>query len=122
MKYDLSDANMENTTLLYEYNTGPLVVGLNNHTRGNYNDVNDNMTQMEYELLKQPPPMILVYALVYGLVFVFGLLGNEPSMRNVTNYFILNMAVADLMVVLLCVPITFLLSIFTGKYVSAEYK
>ncbi|KAH3863295.1 neuropeptide SIFamide receptor-like [Dreissena polymorpha] len=114
---------MENTTLLYEYNRDALVVGLHNDTNGNYNYVNDNMTQMEYELLKQPPYMILVYALTYGLVFVFGLLGNtfvvaviyrEPSMRNVTNYFILNMAVADLMVVLLCVPITFLLSIFTG--------
>ncbi|XP_045213880.1 neuropeptide SIFamide receptor-like isoform X2 [Mercenaria mercenaria] len=74
-------------------------------------------------LVKQPPHLIAVYAIAYGLVFIFGLIGNsfviaviikDPSMRNVTNYFILNMAVADILVAILCVPITLLANIFTG--------
>ncbi|XP_052268259.1 neuropeptide SIFamide receptor-like [Dreissena polymorpha] len=114
---------MENVTFLNEYFNDDLVIRLRSDSSGIYNDLDENMTQNEYELLKQPSYMIVLYALMYGLVFVFGLLGNtfviaviykEPSMHNVTNYFILNMAVADLMVVLFCVPITFLGSIFTG--------
>jgi hypothetical protein len=40
----------------------------------------------------------------------------DPGMRNVTNYFILNMAVADMLVTLLCVPMTLLANIITGKF------
>lgn len=75
-------------------------------------------------LVKQPAHLIAVYSIAYGLVFIFGLIGNsfviavifkDPSMRNVTNYFILNLAVADIFVAILCVPITLLANIFTGK-------
>lgn len=74
--------------------------------------------------VKQPAHLIAVYSIAYGLIFIFGLIGNsfviavifkDPSMRNVTNYFILNLAVADIFVALLCVPITLLANIFTGK-------
>lgn len=82
-----------------------------------------NSTLKEIGLVKQPPHLIAVYSIAYGLVFIFGLLGNsfviaviikDPGMRNVTNYFILNMAVADILVALLVVPITLLGNIFTG--------
>lgn len=75
-------------------------------------------------LVKQPAYLIAVYSVAYGLVFLAGLIGNgfviaviykDPSMRNVTNYFILNLAVADILVTFLCVPITLLTNIFTGK-------
>jgi len=59
------------------------------------------------------------------LVFITALFGNglvlalvirEPSMRNVTNYFIVNLAAADYLVALIIVPMTLLNSIFSGRY------
>ncbi|KAJ8318682.1 hypothetical protein KUTeg_003773 [Tegillarca granosa] len=60
-----------------------------------------------YELLKQPVFMIVIYSFVYSAVFLCALLGNvmvvsvvirNKSMQNVTNYFIVNLAVADILV------------------------
>lgn len=53
----------------------------------------------------------------HSVVFVVGLVGNalvciavyrNHSMRTVTNYFIVNLAVADFLVLLLCLPFTVL--------------
>ena len=53
----------------------------------------------------------------YAIVFIVGLVGNfmvcfavwrNKSMRTVTNYFIVNLAVADFLVVLICLPPTVL--------------
>ncbi|OAD62416.1 Orexin receptor type 2 [Eufriesea mexicana] len=53
----------------------------------------------------------------HSIVFVVGLIGNalvciavyrNQSMRTVTNYFIVNLAVADFLVLLLCLPFTVL--------------
>lgn len=52
---------------------------------------------------------------MHMMVFVVGLVGNalvcvavysNPTMRTVTNYFIVNLAVADFMVILFCLPPT----------------
>lgn len=54
---------------------------------------------------------------MHSVVFVIGLIGNalvcmavyrNHSMRTVTNYFIVNLAVADLLVLLICLPPTVL--------------
>uniref|UniRef100_A0A1B6C133 G-protein coupled receptors family 1 profile domain-containing protein n=1 Tax=Clastoptera arizonana TaxID=38151 RepID=A0A1B6C133_9HEMI len=54
---------------------------------------------------------------LHVLVFIVGLVGNalvcvavysNPTMRTVTNYFIVNLAVADFMVILFCLPPTVL--------------
>lgn len=91
-----------------------------------YLNMSDNFTKEEVPLIKQPLHILVLYSLAYGLVFFLGLVGNgfvitviykDPSMRNVTNYFILNLAVADLLVVFVCVPITLMGSIFTGECV-----
>lgn len=59
-------------------------------------------------------------ALVYGmytLIFVLALLGNgiviyvvgtTPRMRTVTNFFIVNLAVGDILMTLFCVPFSFM--------------
>ncbi|EGI68637.1 Orexin receptor type 2 [Acromyrmex echinatior] len=50
---------------------------------------------------------------MHSVVFIIGLIGNalvcmavyrNHSMRTVTNYFIVNLAVADLLVLLICLP------------------
>lgn len=52
----------------------------------------------------------------YVIIFIVGVIGNvlvclvvcrQRKMKNVTNYFIVNLAVADLAVLLICIPFDF---------------
>lgn len=61
---------------------------------------------------------------LHSVVFLVGLIGNalvcvavyrNPSMRTVTNYFIVNLAAADFMVILFCLPPTVLWDV-TGTW------
>nr|ALM88300.1 neuropeptide receptor A5 [Chilo suppressalis] len=80
-----------------------------------------NMTKEEYmDMLNEyifPHPYEWVLIATHAIVFVIGLIGNalvciavyrNHSMRTVTNYFIVNLAVADFMVILICLPPTVL--------------
>ncbi|XP_052743188.1 orexin/Hypocretin receptor type 1 [Bicyclus anynana] len=80
-----------------------------------------NMTEEEYfQMLNDyiyPQPYEWVLIATHAIVFVIGLIGNalvciavyrNHSMRTVTNYFIVNLAVADFMVILICLPPTVL--------------
>lgn len=80
-----------------------------------------NMTKEEYIALLDeyifPQPYEWVLIASHSLVFLIGLIGNalvcvavyrNHSMRTVTNYFIVNLAVADFMVILFCLPPTVL--------------
>ncbi|XP_064097469.1 neuropeptide SIFamide receptor-like [Macrobrachium nipponense] len=62
-----------------------------------------------------------VLCLSYVLVFILGLIGNcfviavvfrTPRMRTVTNFFIVNLAVADVLVIVFCLPATLLSNIY----------
>ncbi|XP_076458625.1 neuropeptide SIFamide receptor-like [Babylonia areolata] len=77
----------------------------------------------EYPPIKQPSYMIFVFSLAYLLIFLCALVGNTmvvivvvrtPRMRSVTNYLIANLAVADILVAVFCIPITLLSNIFSG--------
>lgn len=79
-------------------------------------------------LLRVPLPMALVLSLAYLIVFVLAVVNNSlvvsvicrnPQMRNVTNFFLANLAVADITVSFLVLPITLLSNLFTGKFCSA---
>lgn len=76
-----------------------------------------NMTRDEYmEMLYDyifPQPYEWVLIAINAVVFIIGLIGNalvciavyrNHSMRTVTNYFIVNLALADFMVILICLP------------------
>ena|SRR6218665_211561 len=74
-------------------------------------------------VLKQPTHMIVIYSLAYVAVFFLGVTGNalvvwvvlrNPRMHNVTNYFIVNLAVADILVCVFCLPITLLTNLYSG--------
>lgn len=71
--------------------------------------------------------MTAVYCVAYLLVFALGLVGNffviavvfrSPRMRTVTNFFIVNLAVADILVIVFCLPATLMSNIFVRKYCS----
>ncbi|XP_015372967.1 PREDICTED: neuropeptide FF receptor 2-like [Diuraphis noxia] len=70
---------------------------------------------------RHSPAMTAVYCFAYTMVFLVGLVGNllvvsvvcrSPRMRNVTNYFIVNLAVADILVLVFCLPATLLSNIY----------
>jgi hypothetical protein len=58
---------------------------------------------------------IAIYATLYSLIFIIGLIGNslvvyvvgsKKSMQSVTNLFIMNLALSDILMCLLAVPFT----------------
>lgn len=62
-----------------------------------------------------------VYCFAYTLVFILGICGNcfvvavvfrSPRMRTVTNIFIVNLALADILVLIFCLPATLIGNIF----------
>lgn len=69
-------------------------------------------------------PILVALSIAYALVFVLAVVNNclvvtvivrNPQMRNVTNYFLANLAIADITVSFVVLPITLLSHIFTGK-------
>ena len=76
-----------------------------------------------WPLLQQSPPVVAVLSLAYLLVFVFGIVNNcllmlavyrNKELRTVTNYFIVNLALADILVCT-TMPITLLSNVFKGE-------
>uniref|UniRef100_A0A915L276 G-protein coupled receptors family 1 profile domain-containing protein n=1 Tax=Romanomermis culicivorax TaxID=13658 RepID=A0A915L276_ROMCU len=72
-------------------------------------------------LWRHSAPITTFYFAVFGLVFLTGLSGNllvlgvfllKPGMRMVTSYFISSLALADLFVMIFCLPTTLTNNIF----------
>ncbi len=66
----------------------------------------------------------IVLLIAYIFILVTGTIGNfmvilvvvkRPQMRTITNIFIMNLAVADLLVIVFCVPVTLLANAFSRK-------
>lgn len=88
----------------------------------------DGVTDLDYELypedeLRVSVGLAILFCVAYGLVFIVGIVGNSfvvavvfrsPRMRTPTNFFIANLAVADLLVVLFCLPATLIANIYSG--------
>ncbi|XP_035680542.1 neuropeptide FF receptor 1-like [Branchiostoma floridae] len=86
-----------------------------NHTWATSEDVTSR--------LKHDIPITGLFIVSYGLVFLFSLGGNVglcivvlkyPRLRTVTNYFLLNLAVGDIMVTVCCMPFTLVDNILVG--------
>ncbi|GBM75966.1 hypothetical protein AVEN_230495-1 [Araneus ventricosus] len=67
----------------------------------------------------------IIFVVAYVVVFVLGIIGNAfvidivcrmKRMRTVTNYFLANLAVADLLVIIFCIPATLTSNLVTRKY------
>ncbi|KAL8624245.1 hypothetical protein ACOMHN_027551 [Nucella lapillus] len=115
--------DMTNSTLLISLGDLDRNVG---QAIGLFNVSANNRSREEvfYPLLKQPTHMVLVYSLAYCLVSAAALVGNvmvmavvvsKPSMHSVTNYFLFNLAVADLLVALFCVPVNLITNLYNGE-------
>lgn len=90
----------------------------------------NNVTEY-YPLVKQTIPMIIVYTIAYSLVFFVAVIGNtlvilvvyrNPRMHTVTNYFIVNLAVADILVTVFCLPITLVNNLLSGKFLNTLHN
>ncbi|GFY17812.1 neuropeptide SIFamide receptor [Trichonephila clavipes] len=66
----------------------------------------------------------LIFIVAYVVVFILGIFGNAlvigivmriKKMRTVTNYFIANLAFADLLVVIFCIPATLVSNLVTRE-------
>ena len=75
-------------------------------------------------LLNHSLPLVIALSVAYFVVFVLAVVNNSlvvsiiyrnPQMRNVTNYFLANLAIADITVSVIVLPITLLSNIITGK-------
>ena len=72
-------------------------------------------------MMRHSPAVSSIYCVAYTVVFAMGIIGNScvvavvlrsPRMRTVTNYFIVNLACADILVLLFCLPATLLSNLF----------
>ncbi|KAK1137102.1 hypothetical protein K0M31_001629 [Melipona bicolor] len=86
--------------------------------------------QIPDRLYRHSMAMSAVYCVAYVLVFVVGLIGNSfviavvyrsPRMRTVTNFFIVNLAVADVLVIVFCLPATLMSNIFVREYLCPQF-
>lgn len=84
-----------------------------------YSDI--NITYVNYYL--HQPPVAAIFIISYFLIFVLCMVGNtvvgftvmrKKHMHTVTNLFILNLAISDLLVGIFCMPITLLDNIIAG--------
>lgn len=88
--------------------------------------INDTQNSSYGSEFKHPPGVLAIYIIAYSTAFLFALFGNlvvivvvlkYKWMHTVTNFFIVNLAIADILVAIFCVPITLLTHIFIGKYI-----
>lgn len=97
------------------------------YNNGSYNDTSYwEMEMTDYDFLyRHSLLMTVVYCIAYVIVFLVGLVGNSfviavvlrmRNMRTVTNYFIVNLAIADILVIVFCLPATLMSNIFVRKY------
>jgi hypothetical protein len=92
-----------------------------------YNVSHDGPTPVPYAVyeFRHSLPVTIFFCVAYALVFAIGVVGNcfvvvvvycNPRMRSPTNLFIANLACADLLVNVICLPFTLVGNIISGKW------
>ena len=84
---------------------------------------NDSMSDLS-SLMRHSLSVSIILCIAYIIVFVIGIVGNcfvvaivfrTPRMRTVTNFFIVNLAFADILVLLFCLPATLISNLLIRK-------
>lgn len=97
----------------------------NDESEMNNEYYNDSIAYLQ--LMRHSTTISSIYCIAYTLVFGVGLIGNlfvisvvfrVPRMRTVTNLFIANLAFADVLVIIFCVPATLMSNLFVRKYLA----
>lgn len=87
---------------------------------------NNNTRCSSEELLRHSLPTTVIYCIAYSIVFVVGLVGNvlvmmvvarTRIMKTTVFYFLFNLALADLLVIIFCVPATLISNVYTGEQI-----
>lgn len=90
-----------------------------------YTYVDDDNITYKFDFLRHSSSITVLFCIAYVVIFIVGLLGNclvlmvisrTRIMKTAVYYFIFNLAVADLLVVLFCVPPNLLGNILTRKF------
>ena len=112
----------EESTIPYFTETMP---GSLNATTSNQSDWENFYGEFEIEdPFRHPLYMRVIYSVAYITVMIVAIVGNalvvgvvyrNQSMHTVTNYFIVNLAIADIMVAVICLPMTLLVNMYKGK-------
>lgn len=86
-----------------------------------------NITYVNFYLHK--PSVAAVFTISYLLIFLVCMVGNgvvcfivlrSKNMRTVTNLFILNLAISDVLVGIFCMPTTLVDNVITGNLFSPQ--
>lgn len=92
------------------------------HELNQSNSTDDQAANLDY--YRHSFTVSAVITIAYTIVFIVGIVGNSfvvaivcksPRMRTVTNYFIVNLAFADILVLLFCLPATLVGNLFIRK-------
>ena len=97
-------------------NTVEVTISLGNISLNQSSNDTDYIYEYDYSNVdfSIPPEEIVPVALLYGLTFVLGAVGNSlvifsighfRRMQTVTNVFLMSLSTADLLVILICVPV-----------------
>ncbi|XP_070539722.1 QRFP-like peptide receptor [Ptychodera flava] len=100
----------------------------------NFNITNDSAYNTQQNITFFPPfqlssSILAVVTLFYVVIFIFGVLGNilvifvvcrNSDMRTSTNYFLVNLSVADLLVLVICMPVALLETYIIDIWVLGE--
>lgn len=82
------------------------------------------MDTFTYTIFRHSLPICILYSVFYAAVFIAGLLGNmfvllsiflNLSLRTTTDYMISSLALADLLIIIFCLPSTFINNLFLRK-------
>ena len=81
-----------------------------------YYSYEDKVDSVEIEIYKVPTSLIVFFSVFYGLIILIALIGNilvifvvfvSPRMRTVTNFYIANLAFADVTIAMFNIPFQF---------------
>uniref|UniRef100_A0A914XSS6 G-protein coupled receptors family 1 profile domain-containing protein n=1 Tax=Panagrolaimus superbus TaxID=310955 RepID=A0A914XSS6_9BILA len=84
--------------------------------------------EVELDVIRQPLSLFIAYSLAYSAVFILGFIGNlfvvlsitlHPSLRTATDHLIFSLALADLFIILFCLPTTLLNNLLTEWQLGA---
>ena len=89
------------------------------------NDEAASLATKPWPLLRQSLLMVVILSFAYVVVFFLSIVNNSlvvmviyrnPQLRTITNIFIANLAIADILVSILVLPITLLGNLFEGRW------